>query len=170
LDRIKLAIGPASLGVKWEYTNVDMLSDRRGFAILRRILILYDLDNRFRHDVDEWAKSYVDDRYKDINRDVRQDMYRMSVRYILEEAALSIRIRVLRRILDEYYMGKTMDPILGVYWGRYLKSAWELAGVPVQEANFSFFEYAPGDLRTKRWRRVEDSSAVVGLEIGAAGA
>jgi hypothetical protein len=39
LDRIKLAIGPASLGVKWEYTNVDILSDRRGFAILRRGLM-----------------------------------------------------------------------------------------------------------------------------------
>jgi hypothetical protein len=133
------------------------------------MLILYDLDHKFRDDVDEWAKSFVDNRYNDIFLSVRRDICRMSVRYILEEAALSIRIRVLRKIADEYYIGKTIDPILGIYSGRYLKNAWELAGVPVQDTNFSFFEYAPDDLRTARWRRVEDSSAAVDSEIGAAG-
>jgi hypothetical protein len=155
LERLKLQLGLPSLEARWHIYSVANLGDSKGFEILRRIAILYEVDTVFRREVDEWAKMYVDERYRKLSSEIRTKIQRLSVRYILEEAALSLRVRVFKGICDEFYIGSTNRPVASIYWGRYSKNLWELVGLPPKQASFAFHEYVVDANGSPKWRRVD---------------
>jgi hypothetical protein len=156
LKRVQAGIGPRSEGIKWHVHSLAAFGDHMGFDVLRRVSIMYDIDHDFRADVDQWARAYVNKRYGEASPNVLTRLYRLSARYIIEEAALSIRIRVFGRLTDELYAGDTTEPIARLYWDRYSNSVWDLAGLPSSECRFSFHEYSAGSDDTIQWREIQD--------------
>lgn len=154
IDKIKDGVGPAFSHVRWQIASLATFCDRRAFEVLRRVLIMYEIDPHFRSDINSWADQYVERRYNGLSPANAAQIRGLSVRYILEEAALSIRIRVFKRIGDELYMGETTEPIARIYWGMYSKGVWELAGLKAREFKFSFHEYSRYGAETGFWKEL----------------
>jgi len=143
LDRVKLQLGPEALHCRWRVFSVQDIADRVGFQIFRRVLVLYDIDQKFRADVQNWARRFTHNRVTPIGGKPSELAERMSIRYILEEAALSVRMRVCNKVHDEYYLGKSTEPIVSIYRGKYMTDCWDLAGVSKRKIDFAFFEITP---------------------------
>jgi tRNA-dependent cyclodipeptide synthase len=151
-NRLRLKVGEVGAHVSWHLLSIKSVADARAYRILRNVRILYDLDDSFRFDVDEWAESFLRTRRRAI-LDIGVQR-RMSIQYILEEAALSMRLRVVNKIYDEFYMGSTTKPIQKIYAGEYLASAFDLALVGDGLDRFRFFEYdRDGNVRGE-WKSV----------------
>jgi hypothetical protein len=157
LKTIKAEAGPSSSETTWHIHGLAAFGDQKAFDILRRISILYHIDLEFRSDVDQWAHSYVQRRYVGVNQAILTKLHSLSASYIIEEAALSIRIRVFGRLTDEFYIGDTTEPIAKLYWGRYSKTIWELAGLAASECRFSFHEYFLGAGGKAQWKNLADT-------------
>jgi len=151
MNRLRLQLGHGILKTDWKVYSVADISDGRCYDILRRILIFDDVDATFRGDVDLAAADFVASRAGPRSEQERQILFRMSRRYILEEAALSLRIRVCYGLEDEYYIGKTSEPVANLYAGRYRADCWELAGMSPKPLKFSFYEYSAASDRVQAW-------------------
>ncbi len=161
LERIKFQVGRQALSATWSVLSLRTITDRRAFDILRRVSIMYEIDDLFRGDVDSWAKRFVSRRYSKTTVEDRVAIEQLSVRYILEEAAISIRLRVLGRIADEFYIGETTEPIANIYWNKYSRGCWELAGTKAYDIDFAFFEYIEDPVAGKpKWRKKVRKPAV----------
>lgn len=151
MNRLRLQLGHGILKTDWKVYSVADISDSRCYDILRRVLILDDVDAAFRGDVDAAASEFVASRAGCRADHDRQTLFRMSRRYILEEAALSLRIRVCHGLEDEYYIGKTSEPVANIYSGRYRADCWELVGINPKPLKFSFYEYSAVSDRVQAW-------------------
>lgn len=154
LDKVKIQLGERAIAIKWRIESIDAIADAKAFEILRNIDILFGVDRKFRLDVQESANDFAL-RHPEHLRSVAS---LLSTRYILEELALSIRMRVQRRYTDEYYIGSTLLPALRLYSGKYVATPWELAGLQPTKADFRFFELIQQDLAPPYWAQVLSNS------------
>jgi hypothetical protein len=151
LAKLRSDLGRWPLGQSWRVVGVSDAFDNKTGDIYRGVLILYEVDNAFRRDVNELARGFSLTRRFLAPIDV---VRRLSVRYLLEEIAINIRFRVCERILDEYYPGPTMKVLPRLYWGQYIKSAFQLAGLHQDNgADFRFFEWQGAE---EGWRQYRD--------------
>jgi hypothetical protein len=150
LDRVKLRLGEAALNITWRIESVDDVADAKSFAILRQVDILFGIDTSFRRDVVTAAHEFAD-RHPPHLREVAT---MLSIRYIIEELALSLRMRAQRRFYDEYYIGESLIPARRLYDGRYMASPWQLAGVKPTGQPFRFFALNPARSTGHHWREL----------------
>lgn len=151
LEKVKARLGVQSQVVSWHVLSVDDVADAKSFAILRRLDILFGIDSRFRKDVMDAADQYSAKHPQHVHEIARL----LSARYIIEELALSIRMRVQRRYFDEYYIGETLRPARNVYRGCYMASPWELAGLKEGSYTFRFFELSSATDGSNYWSQVD---------------
>lgn len=147
LDKVKLRLGERAVGMKWSIESVDSIADSKSFEILRNIDILNSVDPLFRQDILSSAVDFAS-RHPESLREVA---VRLSTRYIIEELALSIRVRVHRKYYDEYYIGSTLLPAIRLYSGAYMATPWDIAGVKRGAASFRFFELARTHSEHPEW-------------------
>lgn len=133
------------------FLRLTDVMDEHTFRIFRRILVLYDTNRLFQRDVDAAAETYVLSRRTEKGTPDLPLQVQMSRRYILEEAAMSIRIRVPDRIGYEFYIGPTLPPIANIYLNLYGATPWTLAGVPKADFEFRFYEYVRGPNLGFKW-------------------
>lgn len=123
--------------------DVNSYVDANFLDIFRRVLILYEVDNIFRKDVEDYARVFVS-RREYPTRELSYLAERMSVRYILEEAAISVRVRCLEGFFVEAYIGAFARPILNIYRDEYQFGLSELSGLrEIDPGRFEFHDIAP---------------------------
>jgi hypothetical protein len=128
---------PRSRGQIWRIMGVDDAVDRHAYVALRSVWLLYKFDRDFSADINATAKEFC-------ARHQTQSslLYDMSLAYLVEEIAINIRLRVMRGIFDEFYMGATLGILPRLYDGHYSKTAEELMGRHAR---------APGTFRFWSW-------------------
>jgi hypothetical protein len=136
LDKIKMHFGPKADSIRWRVLGVEDISDGIAFAIQRRVNILALVDQRLREDILTAATSYASKKgFPEPTASA------ISERYIIEEMALSVRIKVVEGIYDEFYMGTQLQAVVKLYRNEYQASPWELAGIPERSSvKFRFFD------------------------------
>ncbi|WP_459858913.1 hypothetical protein [Dongia sp. agr-C8] len=154
LERLRLRMGERSVGLEWRILGVDEVADRRCYKILRNVIVAYHVLPPFRSDVDIAAWEHVRHSSKTAENSVHHSL---SVSYIIEEIALSLRLRVVGKILDEYYVGSTLPPVLKLYDGKYPIDVYTLSGVKKREEHYNFFDLTM-TMRDFRWDQVEIDS------------
>lgn len=123
---------------RWRILGVDDAADHYAYVALRSVWLLYRFDNQFAADADKAAMDFAKRNGTD-NGELLKDM---SLGYLLEEIAINIRLRVLRGIFDEFYMGDTLQILPKLYQGCYSKSAEELMGRPARpKGSFRFWSW-----------------------------
>lgn len=150
LNKVRLRLGEKAVNMSWNIKSVDSVADAKAFRILRNIDILNSINPFFRQDVLSSAERFAS-RHTESYREVAVNL---SIRYIIEELALSIRMRVLGNYYDEYYIGPTLLPAIRLYSGAYVATPWELAGVKRGSASFRFFELMQIDSDHFEWKNV----------------
>jgi tRNA-dependent cyclodipeptide synthase len=149
LNRVREHAGAKATHVKWNILSVEDISDSRAFAILRRVNILLGIDQHFRADIRGAALDYAAR-----HQQFPETAALLSEKYIIEEIALSVRLRVISEIFDEYYIGTSLKPIVHIYQNKYLASPWELAGLEARpDMKFRFFD---ASATAGLWEEVRD--------------
>ncbi|HXO29558.1 MAG TPA: hypothetical protein VOA80_19565 [Thermoanaerobaculia bacterium] len=121
---------------KLEVCGVDSLTDRAFFRIYRRLAILRYVDPNFGAAISKAADLYC--RYQHLASNAAREL---SAAYLLEEAALNLRLRVVDKIEAEFYMGGRLPkPLVNLYRGKYMASVFELTDTPPSPIDFLFFE------------------------------
>jgi hypothetical protein len=129
---------PVSQTGNWEVVGIGHVEDMHLVRIWRNVLLLAACDLEFRQDVRETARLHAEKAKTETAESRRIDL---SVLYVLEEIALSIRLRVLDQIQDEYYLGFIPPPMLKVYMNEYQANVFQLADVDEYELKFNFFRF-----------------------------
>jgi hypothetical protein len=123
----------------WKIIGIRDIADPSTWDIARRVRLLYLFDEHFHRDVKQQAVEFSSARDFGVTKRLLEEL---SVEYLLEEVALNIRIRVVGRIHDEFYLGRFPNFLRRLYAGRYLKSAGELAGVSDPDvAKYCLFDW-----------------------------
>lgn len=137
LNKVRNRLDPNRSGSKWTVIGIDDVSDTQCFQIFRNVMLAYYTIHEFRNSVKLAAEDYVVRRQDCYPIDIKR---RLSIAYILEELAISIRIRVLFEIQDEYYDGRQAPVIMKMYEGDYPISVFDIAGKQENQSNkFLFF-------------------------------
>lgn len=131
LDRVRKQVGLATDHQEWLVIGVDQIADHSYLTVFRNILILYELDNRFRKDV--LREVYIAEssrRTADPYGFDWKKWRRLSARYILEEISLNIYIRWRFSVSDEFYLGGYLPLVIDkMIDGRYKAGFAELLPV-----------------------------------------
>ena len=122
LDKISVSERRVSI------VDVNKYADAIFIDIFRRVLILFDIDSNFRESVETYAHEYVVGRFSERGRLLREVAQKMSIRYVLEEASISLRVRCYNNLREEYYFGEAVEPIVNLYRNRYKFNIQELSG------------------------------------------
>jgi hypothetical protein len=128
--------------------NVDQVADRRCYMALRNLFLLYECDAAFRAGIGDWVNQYLARAAPAVTPSRLASTF--STAYVLEEIAINLRLRVLRRIESEYYPGVFPEPLVGLYRSRYSATVYDILEVRQTAAHFRFFEY--GGRATEEWR------------------
>jgi hypothetical protein len=142
----------------WKVVSISDAMDGLGYLALRSVWLLYRLDHSFRDDVNRVA-----DDFAERSSLTKQDkiMHQMSVGYLLEEVAVNVRLRVVRGIEDEYYMGPWIGVLPKLYAGHYRKRPEELLGRPISKRDYRFFRWTGSEW--VRWSDQELGTAKLRL-------
>lgn len=157
IENIKNKLNGQVGNTKWNILNISKIADEKCFTIFRNVLIAFHTIQDFRMDVERAALEYWERK----DWDVSEIKLRLSESYILEEIALSIRLRVIEKIEDEYYTGKYLVPLLKIYNSSYGIDVFSLADVEKFDIQFRFFEKikTQSGLEWKLLENVEASAA-----------
>jgi hypothetical protein len=149
LEKVKNRSGSKAKHICWNILSADDISDQATFAILRRVNILSIVDEQLKRDIHAATTSYA------TAKGLPEPMASLiSERYIIEELALSIRIKIVEEIYDEYYVGTSLIPMVDLYRNKYLATPWELAGLPEKsQTKFRFFDSVS---EAGFWQEVQD--------------
>ena len=129
---------------EWEILSTDELSDRKCFGLYRNILLLFNIDEKFRYDILKEARNFAARFKPDYPL---KEKIRLSTAYLLEEIALSIRLHVLDGIQDEYYLGELSGVIYKLYSGSYSLNVFEISDSSEQRLELDF--YTGKDIKSK---------------------
>lgn len=139
---------------QWTILGVDDVADAACFRILRNVILAFQTVPAFRDDVIDAARRHL----------VRRDdsslvSEQLSVHYILEEIALSLRLHVLGDIEAEFYVGEHLLPVLKLYSGSYGLDVHGLAeaDAPAVVRTFEFFDLQR-QFNLFRWTAVGDGT------------
>lgn len=147
LEKILSRVSLIDTGCQWQILSVDSVADSTAFSVMRRIDILYAVDSVFRNDVNRTVRQFV----MRHTPDKAEAAELLSRRYVLEELALSVRLKVMQQCFDEYYLGKSLPPALNLYNGVYRANVWELAGLERRPEQFRYFEWRRDAGETEDW-------------------
>lgn len=158
LERLKKDCSSSGTFQTWKVVGVEDITYPELVISMRNLGILFDTSIKFRRDVVAAATEYVCSRRQvgDL-----QKAKNLSIRYILEEMACNVVIKMLCGVRDEYYMGSLATPLVAVYAGKYPASVFNLCGRATNDCRFRFFTWEPqgGECIKGRWRLVEDIAA-----------
>jgi hypothetical protein len=136
LEKIKAQLGSKGSRVGWKIRSAGEVCDSIAFDIHRRLTILAIVDDKLRWDIHSAAAEYLSG--KQLPEPMASEL---SQRYIIEELTLSVRLKVVEQIYDEFYVGSSLAPMLELFRNGYSASPWELAAVPEdRDARFRFFD------------------------------
>jgi hypothetical protein len=150
LNRIKTNIGIESITKKWTVRGLDEIADHYYFSIYRNVLLLFYTCNEFNQDIKKDAENFLVNKI-DINIDDYARRINLSVSYILEEIAASIRLHVNENIFNEHYLGTDLPTIINLYNGRYGIDVFSLAGKQTKKAEWTFYRFSESGI--KKWMR-----------------
>lgn len=139
LERLRQRLNPMAHEncPRWTVLSVEDVTDCRCFRIFRNVMLAYYAIDDFREDVAADAHRHASSRRGDFPLHIGE---RLSTGYLLEELALSVRIRVVGKIWDEYYDGPQAAFIIKTYAGAYPVSVFDLAEEEPNSSNiFRFF-------------------------------
>lgn len=139
INRISNQIPVIHNCAKVRVLNVYSVTDKHCYKIIRNLFLLYSVDQVFRADILSAVNEYQK-RSSDIAFDSKLSC-ELSIAYILEEIAINIRVRLLRRLEIEYYPGKCIPPLVDLYKGKYSASVYEIAERKMKNMQFDFFEW-----------------------------
>lgn len=136
LGKIKARLGTKGSRITWKIKSAGEICDSTAFAIHRRVTILATIDDGLRRDIRSAVAEYVS------GRGLPEPMAsELSEHYIIEELTLSVRLKVVDRIDDEFYVGSSLGPMLELFRNGYSASPWELAAIPEDPGvRFRFFD------------------------------
>lgn len=125
-----------------EVKGIDEVTDRWTLHTLRNLDVAFVRDPRFRSDVEAVAEDYCRRRTRPGTpcRD-------LSVRYVLEELAISTKLKFVDRITAEYYMGEVFKCTRRLFAGEYAFRARDLVGQS-REVDVRLFSFS---WETGRW-------------------
>jgi hypothetical protein len=146
LNRQMLGPHPSNWVVRssYEYMDADF------WKVYQRIVTLHCLSRVMREDIERSAMQHVT---KQGQLRVSKTSRRLSEAYILEELALSVRVRVCDRIGSEFYLGEYPRPLLRLYDASYGIDVSALAGINTNGLEFNFFTWQREADNHGRWRK-----------------
>ncbi len=148
LDRVKREFSGSGNFPQWTIYGLDDIADQMFTRIYRNVIIMFHTIVQFQIDVENEARDHLSKRSGASNNAV--DNISLSVSYILEEIAASIRLHVCEDITDEYYLGKHLDCVLKLYSLSYGINVFSIAGVEPKPLQWRFFEFS-SDSEGHRW-------------------
>jgi hypothetical protein len=101
---------------RYEILSMDDIADKETFLILKKVYLLYSLDDKFRSTITNEARMTVARRSGCLNYDIALEMSRV---YLLEEIALNIRVRAKLYLMDEYYLGPQQAILPQLFSGKF---------------------------------------------------
>jgi hypothetical protein len=129
----------------YEYMDADF------WKVYQRIVTLHCLSRELREDIERSAVRHV---IKQGQVRASRATKRLSEAYILEEMALSIRVRVFGRIGSEFYLGEYPRPLIRLYDASYGIDVSALAGINTGGLEFNFFTWQRDADNQGKWRKV----------------
>jgi hypothetical protein len=141
IRRLRLRLEKESLAQNWRVVGIADFADGDCFRVFRNVIVAYDSVDAFRVAIEATARQHALERPPEYGTDRAQ---RLSRSYVLEEIALSVRIRVWEAIHDEFYFGRHADVVIRLYAGAYGFSVFDLAEKPESTERFRFWEYDAG--------------------------
>jgi hypothetical protein len=147
LNRQMLDPHPSNWVVRssYEYMDADF------WRVYQRIVTLHCWSRKMREDIGRSAAQHVTKQGQVRASTVSR---RLSEAYILEELALSIRVRVFDRIGSEFYLGEYPRPLLRLYDASYGIDVNALAGRKTDGVEFDFFTWQRDADNQGKWRKV----------------
>ena len=127
---------------QWMVRSSYEFMDAAFWRVYQRILILYCMSKEMRKDVERVA---IDHTRKQKLLKASAGSIRLSEAYLLEELALSVRVRVFEKIGSEFYLGQYPKPLLHLYDSRYGIDVGALAGRKTGGLEFYFFSWCQDD-------------------------
>lgn len=137
----------------WDIKSIDdVANDYTIFTIYRNILIAFYSDTIFANDIKHIAFNYANQKNSKYDFDRAQNL---SVGYLLEEIAISIKLKVINEIFDEFYIGNYASPILKLFNNKYSFNVFDIAGKikPRDFTGFNFYKYY---FDNKQWQIIRD--------------
>jgi hypothetical protein len=138
----------------WTILGFDDIADQSFSRIYRNVLILFHTDNHFQNDVRNDAINFIQ-RKENSSLQMNEKNIGLSVSYILEEIAASVRLHVGYEIWNEHYMGHQLRCIVNLYAGIYSTNIFSLAGSDEKEDKCIFYELNP---ESKKWFEILSKS------------
>jgi len=147
LERLKTKIND-DIPINWDIISVDdIVNDHTTFTIYRNILIAFYTDSEFANDIKHIANNYA------LNKNINYDFDKaqnLSIGYLLEEIALSVKLKAINQIYDEFYIGNYAFPILKLFNEEYSFNVFDISGVG-KPKNFNGFKFYIFDIEKNRW-------------------
>lgn len=137
IDRLKVKVND-SVCKEWDIISVNDIADNKTYNILRNILLAYYSVDDFKNDIKHYASEFAHKKNTNYNFDKAMSLARG---YLLEEFALSIRLKVINEIVDEFYLGEQAFPLTNLYSGKYNFSVYDIAEVSDKKLWFKFYKY-----------------------------
>jgi len=148
LSKLKNEFGSSNNFPVWTIYGFDDIADQMFTRIYRNIIIMYHTIPEFKKDIDNEALNHVSSYSGTAN--ITDVNTKLSVSYIIEELAASVRLHVYEDISDEYYLGKQLNSVLKLYYSDYGTTVFSIAGVESKPIKWRFFESNP-DLKSPKW-------------------
>lgn len=124
--------------IVWTVLGFNNISDSRFANIFRNVLILYHTVKIFRDDIANEAVLYLTRTGNNVSPS--QTDINLSIAYMLEEIAASLRLRVCEKIPDEYYLGSHLRTVVKLYSSAYGVDVFSLANVEPFPVQWRFYE------------------------------
>lgn len=128
--------GTWAYNASWVVIGMDDIMDKAFCRTWRNVVLMYECIDEFRDEIhmaasehNVTAKGSADE----------TSHLRLSNVYLLEQVAVSVRLRVIDSIEAEYYIGDTLPVLVKLYAGRYGVNVWTLAGSPTRRKRFRVF-------------------------------
>ena len=132
-----LASHKDALKAHYEISVMEDYFDIAYANTLRNVNILMSTDSGFRRDIRNAAELFILKKHEQPS----EILVSLSEKYILEEIAVNIRIRIKETMEEEYYLGKYHTPILKLYGNLYSANASDLFGCEaLRVSDYKFYE------------------------------
>ena len=119
---------------------IEDFEDRICYRIFRNVMLAFYAVPAFADDVTATATKHANSRDDLYGHDLK---VRLSIGYILEEIALSLRIHLVDGVGAEFYMGSHSVPVLKLYAGQYEFRASDLVE-GAADVRVAFYEMGDG--------------------------
>lgn len=147
LERLRIKVNNSNLRT-WEIISIDdIVEDATTFTIFRNILVAYYSDEIFSNDIKHFANNFAIKKNTNYSFD---KVLQLSIGYLLEEIALSIKLKVVNKIFDEFYLGDYAYPILKLFNGEYDFTVFDIADLE-KPKNFKNFKFYSLNSENKKW-------------------